>query len=49
MDANLTFFITLNFELLKKDGSIRIARRLLIMQVQGTKLFFTFPLELIIY
>lgn len=34
---------------MKKDGSIRIARRLLIMQVQGTKLFFTFPLELIIY
>lgn len=48
VDANSTFCITLEFELLKKDGTIRVARRLLILQVQGTKLFFPFPLEVII-
>ena len=48
VDANSTFCITLEFELLKKDGSIRVARRLLLLQVQGTKLFFPFPVEVII-
>lgn len=34
--------------MLKKDNPIRVARRVLVLQVQGTKLLFPFPLEIII-
>lgn len=34
--------------MLRKDNPIRVARRILVLQVQGTKLLFPFPLEIII-
>ena len=48
VDANSTFCIHIDLEMLKKDNPIRIARRILVLQVQGTRLLFPFPLEIII-
>ena len=48
VEANSTFFVHLELEMLKTDNSVRIARRILVLVVQGTKLLFPFPLEIII-
>ena len=48
VDANSTFCVHLDLQMLKKDNPIRIARRILVLQVQGTRLLFPFPLEIII-
>ena len=48
VDANSTFCVHMDLEMLKKDNPIRIARRILVLQVQGTRLLFPFPLEIII-
>ena len=44
VDANSAFFVHLSLEMLKKDNPIRVARRILVLQVQGTRLLFPFPL-----
>ena len=44
VDANSAFCVQLELEMFKKDNPIRIARRILVLQVQGTRLLFPFPL-----
>lgn len=48
VDANSAFCVHLDLEMLRKDNPIRVARRILVLQVQGTRLLFPFPLEIII-
>ncbi len=44
VDANSAFCVQLELENFRKDNPIRVARRILALQVQGTKLLFPFPL-----